>query len=259
MLRHALTCTVVIAATAFASVSEAAETGTLKLRFVYEGVAPTPEPIQPAAGAAFCGGVPLVDESLLVDPETNGIRNLIFYVYTGRGGSVVPESEPPKKTRELANRNCRFEPHVLLARAGDTLNVTNRDLVGHNTNFNFFANAAANFVIPPGGAVQVAIPEAEPAPIPVECNIHPWMKAYVVVLDHPYAAVSDESGALTIEGLPAGKPLAFRFHHEAFSGSLEEIRIKDQWWPLDRNRLEIMIHPGLNDLGDVMIPPNAFE
>lgn len=256
MMRHTLPSTAVVAAIAFASVSVAAETGTLKARFVYEGTAPTPKPINTLA---FCGGAPLIDESLLVDPETNGIRNLILYVYTGRGGSVVPKSEPPKKTHELTSRNCRFEPHVLLARAGDTLNITNRDLFGQNTFIHFFANAAGNFVTPPGGAIQVPMPNAEPAPIPVESHIHPWMKAYVVVLDHPYAAVSDENGALTIKDLPAGKPLAFRFDHEAFSGSIDEVRIQSQWWPLQRNRLEIMINPGLNDLGEIVIPAIAFE
>ncbi|WP_235934795.1 methylamine utilization protein [Candidatus Laterigemmans baculatus] len=242
---------------AFASVSAAAETAVLKARFVYEGDAPKPKPTTPQGG--FCGGFPLIDESLLVDPETNGIRNVILYVYTGPGGAVLPASEPPKKVHELTNQDCRFEPHVLLARAGDTLKITNQDMAGHNTNVNFFANPPANFVTAIGDSVQVAMPNPEPAPIPVECNIHPWMKAYIVVLDHPYAAVSDKDGTLTIEGLPAGRPISFRIVHEALRSALDEVRIKDQWWPLERNRLEIMIHPGINDLGDIVVPARAFR
>ncbi|WP_164102954.1 methylamine utilization protein [Candidatus Laterigemmans baculatus] len=246
-------------ATLLSSTAMAAETGTLKAKFVYGGAPPSPPAIDPNKDQAFCGKHPLVDESLLVNKENNGIQNVILYVYTGRGGSKLPKSDPSNDTHELANDKCRFEPHVVIAQAGDTLKVTNPDAVGHNANLNFFANNPQNFTIPPGGEKEVKLEEAEPAPIPVECNIHPWMKAYVVVLDHPYAAVSDKDGVLTIEGLPAGEELNFRIAHEAAAGSIDEVKINGKTEKWRRNRFDVKIKPGMNDLGEIEIPAEAFK
>lgn len=259
MMRRTLLGLAATAATVLSSTTMAAETGTLKAKFVFGGPAPSPAAIDPNKDREFCGKHPLVDESLLVNPQNNGIQNVILYVYTGRGGSKVPKVDPVNATHDLANDKCRFEPHVVIAQTGDTLKVTNPDAVGHNANLNFFANQPQNFTIPPGGEKEVELKEAEPAPIPVECNIHPWMKAYVVVLDHPYAAVSDKDGVLTIEGLPTGKELTFRVAHEGASGSIDEVKIngKSQKW--SRNRFDVMIKPGTNDLGEIEIPAAAFK
>ena len=259
MMQRTLLGLAVSAATAVGSTAMAADTGTLKAKFVYGGAPPAAEPINVNKDEEFCGKHPLVDESLLVNPKNNGIRNVILYVYTGRGGSDLPESEPGDKTHELANDQCRFEPRVVIAQAGDTLKVTNPDAVGHNANLNFFANQPQNFTIPPGGEKSVKLEEAEPAPIPVECNIHPWMKAYVVVLDHPYAAVSGEDGVLTIEGLPAGEELTFRVAHEAATGSIDEVKINGKTEEWSRNRFDVEIKPGMNDLGEIEIPAEAFQ
>jgi len=99
--------------------------------------------------------------------------------------------------------------------------------------------------------------ENEPAPIPVDCNIHPWMKSYVVVLDHPFAAVSDENGDLTIKGLPAGEELVFRVYHEA--GGIKEVEINGKSEEWSRSRFKVDVKPGMNDLGTVVIPTDALS
>ena len=139
----------------------------------------------------------------------------------------------------------------MIAQTGDTLKVTNPDDVGHNANLSFFNNKQQNLMIPATQEKDVALEKSEPAPIPVDCNIHPWMKAYVVVLDHPFAAVSDENGEMTIKGLPAGEELVFRAYHE--SGSIKEVVIggkKDEW---KRSKFEMEIEPGMNDMGTVVV------
>ena len=154
--------------------------------------------------------------------------------------------------------NCRFEPHVVICQVGDTLKVTNPDPVGHNANLKFFENTAQNFMIPAKQEKSVLLEKAEPALIPVECNIHPWMKANILVVDHPFAAVSDDDGNLEIKGLPAGDKIIFRASHD--SGTFrDEIMIngkKDSW---KSNKFEVEIKAGMNDLGTVEMPPSAFE
>ena len=186
MRKRFLNLVALAAATAStAMISSAAygeETGTLKMTFVYGGAPPVPEKVDVNKDQEFCGKVPLLDEKLVVNSENSGLKNVVFYVYTGRGGSKLPEFAPSSKTYELANDQCRFEPHVVVLQTGDTLKVTNPDAVGHNANMQFLVNPPQNFQIPPGGDKSVQLDNAEPAPIPVECNIHPWMKAYVVVM-----------------------------------------------------------------------------
>ncbi len=140
---------------------------------------------------------------------------------------------------------------------GDTLQVTNADPFGHNTNLNFFNNQAINFIIPPGAKKDVLVEKPETAPIPVDCNIHSFMKGYIVVLDHPFAALSDDNGELTIEGLPAGQKLVFRAYHEA--GSIQEVEVAGKQEEWRRGRFEVEIKPGLNDLGTIVVPAKTFR
>jgi plastocyanin len=233
------------------------DTGDLKIRFEYGGDPPAPSAIDVNKDVEYCGRTKLVNERLLVNPENRGIKNVVIYVYTGRGGSKLKDYEPAKNTHTLANDKCRFDPRIVIAQTGDTLRVTNPDDVGHNANLAFFNNKQQNFTIPAGQEKSVELEKSEPAPIPVDCNIHPWMKSFVVVLDHPFVAVSDDNGDLMIKGLPAGKELVFRANHEA--GSIKEVKIngKDEEW--SRSRFELEIKPGMNDLGTVVIPADSLS
>ncbi|MFQ5606214.1 MAG: carboxypeptidase regulatory-like domain-containing protein, partial [bacterium] len=67
-----------------------------------------------------------------------------------------------------------------------------------------------------------AIPEM----IPVKCDIHGWMKAWIVVVDHPYHAVTDEAGAFKITGIPAGT-YTVEFWHETLGKQTQEVTVKD--------------------------------
>ena len=66
---------------------------------------------------------------------------------------------------------------------------------------------------------------AERAPFSSECAIHPWMRFWTLVVDHPYAAVTDSSGKFTIPDLPAGEH-TFKIWHERASGGLLERSLK---------------------------------
>ena len=241
---------IAVAVLLFSASPGLAETGTLKVRFVYGGDPPKPDKMEPHLDAQFCGKHELVDETLLVNPETKGIKNVVLYVYTGRGGSELPKSDPAPQTLTFTMQDCRFEPHVLIIQAGDTFVVKGADPVGHNANLNFFRNFPL-VSPPPGETYAYVLEEAEPAPIPIECNIHPWMRAYIVVLEHPFAAVSDEDGVVEIKGLPAGEELNFRVFHEA--GRIDEVTVNGEQRSWERSRFGVEIKPGMNDLGTVVI------
>ncbi len=238
-----------------ASATTTASAATLKLRFVYDGQPPVVDRIDPNRDTQFCGQHNLVDESLIVDADSKGIANVIVYVDT-RGTKNLPEDVSEPQTIVLANKNCRFEPHVVLTKVGDTLKITNPDPVGHNCAINFFRNDPINPMIPAGQESMVLMKEAEPAPIPASCSIHPWMQARIVVLENRLVGVSGPDGSLTIEGLPEGE-VTFKVSHEG--GKIDEVTIagKEEKW--SRSKFELDLKEGVNDLGDVMVGPAAFQ
>jgi plastocyanin len=235
-----------------------AETATLKMRVVYGGAAPDAGEIKPTKDEAFCGMHKIINDKLLVNSENKGIQNAVMYVYTGSRGGTKLKNIPAGKnaTHVLDNKGCMFAPHVVVLQVGDTLRVTNSDAVGHNANLNFLKNDPANPTIPPGGKYEAKLASDEPAPIPVDCNIHPWMRAYVVVQEHPYVGVSDKDGNLVIEGLPTGD-VTFRFFHESVK-SMEDISVAGKKETWKSNRVEVKLKAGENDLGEVTIPAGNF-
>ncbi|EMI55153.1 putative membrane or secreted protein [Rhodopirellula sallentina SM41] len=234
-----------------------AQDATLKMRFVYDGTPPSVDNIDPNKDREFCGKHVIPNEKLIINPTNKGIQNVIVHVYTRSSGDDLPKTGPGTKTHVLANDECRFEPHVVVAQTGDTLKITNPDPVGHNANLNFIRNTAQNLMIPSGQEKEIALEEEEPAPIPVDCNIHPWMRAYVVVLEHPFADVSDEDGNIVIEGLPAGKEITFAVRFEG--GKLDEVKVGGKETDWRRQRFEVDLKAGDNDLGDILVPADAVS
>lgn len=233
-----------------------AEEASLKMRFVFDGVPPTQKQILLPPRLMVPGG-PLMDERLIVDPMSKGIRNVIVSVYTGRRGSKVDRQPYDGVKRTLKLRNSRFEPRVTLARAGDTLEVINLDPVLYTGSITLFSNKSAKLEMPPGRVDLFRLDKAEPGVAPASCSSHPWMKGYVVVSDHPYVSVSDEDGNVQIDGLPAGRELVFRANHE--SASLGSVVVDGQTQSWRGGRFKVHLKAGENDLGDVLIPEKSSK
>jgi hypothetical protein len=129
---------------------------------------------------------------------------------------AVPESDVV-----LVHRNCQFAPHVLGLRVGQKLQVINSDQTVHNVHPTPKVNPEWNQSQPPNAQPIVkTFPRAEVL-IPVKDNQHPWEKAYVAVMNHPFFAVSDESGRFEIRGLPPGTYTLVVWHERLGEQQLE--------------------------------------
>lgn len=193
-----------------------AAAGEIRGLFVFDGEVPEARPAVPAGGAAgVCGVAAVPDETLIVDPETKGIRNVFVWAAKVDGGPVPPVP-PAAPAVEIDNWNCRFEPHCLVAQSGQQLVMLNADAVAHNVHTNPIRGNPINVLVGANDRVGLRQPlrRSELLPIPVICDIHPWMKAQLLVLDHPYAALSDEKGEFVIRGLPPGE-YDLKVWHEA--------------------------------------------
>lgn len=126
-----------------------------------------------------------------------------------------PPATPPRAS--LDQRNLSFIPRVLVVRAGTVVDFPNNDRVFHNV-FSFRDGKRFDLgLYPVGTRRRVAFDR--PGLSRVFCNIHPNMAAYVVTVDSPYFARSDDAGAFTIAGVPVG---TYTFHAWR-PGAVEEL------------------------------------
>jgi hypothetical protein len=235
--------------------------GTLSGRFVYDGAAPKQEPLAITKDAEFCGKHQPLNEELVVNSENGGIKNVVVMLYV-KPRQKAPEAHPSyadklNEPARLDNQNCRFEPHVLAMQTGQKLLIGNKDQVGHNTNAALSGQPFNELIGAEADDIQKTIDVAERLPAAISCNIHPWMRAYLVVTEHPYVAVTDENGEFKIENLPTGE-WTFQIWQEkaAFIEDAERDGKTQKW---DKGRTEFAINEGENDLGDIKVKPAIFE
>lgn len=235
------------------------EWGDLTARFVYDGEPPARK-LFPLSRDAVCLTEPVFDQSLIVG-ETRGIANIVVYVFVKEGDDPPPVHRSYAEHAEdevvLLERNCRFEPRMVLMRTSQTLLSRNLDDLGHLPKINGFRNEQVACVVPSRDEATCEFPLEEPVPLPVTCSIHPWMKAWLLVRDSPYFAVTDERGRFTIRNLPSGE-WTFQFWHEQ-AGYLRQVTIDGTERQWTRGRVRLAIEPGENDLGTIRLTPETFE
>ncbi len=229
--------------------------GTVKGRFTFAGVPGQPKALVVDKDTEVCskGGMKLLDRSLLVDPSTKGLANVVVFARkTSRVRNPVSDA-----TLVFDQKNCEFLSPVFAARVGQTIDVRNSDPIGHNTNI---AGTSFNQLIPASQGTAYK-PDAETGmPTMVTCNIHPWMKAYAVFRKDGYVAVSAADGSFTIPDLPAGEPLEFQVWHERSSGPNGAMGIDKpelKWTPKGRFQIRLEADE-VKDLGTIEVPANAI-
>ncbi len=160
-----------------------------------------------AKDSAVCAADNVPDESLVVDAKTGGIANVVVYLQKSPA-TVHPDLQKSKDAEVVFDqKGCRFLPHVLLVRTDQQVRVKSDDAIAHNTHTYPLKNRQENFVVSPNDRTGVAVPSVsivERLPAKIGCDIHPWMQAWWVILDHPYAAVTKEDGSFEIRDLPVG-------------------------------------------------------
>jgi hypothetical protein len=243
-----------------AASADAAGWGGIKGRFVVDGAPPQVPPLS-VTKDEFCIQIQPKNESVVVGKD-NGLVNAVVFLRVPRGGKVEVHPDYAAQLSEpavLDNKNCSFQPHVALVRVGQPFIIKNSDPepVSHNTNAKLIQNGVFNEIIPVGEERTKMFSKAEPLPMPVNCNIHPFMQGHVLVQDHPYMAVSGEDGTFEIKNVPAGKH-EFQFWHEG-RGYMKNVKFKGGV-ANRQGRAPLAIAAGQTlDLGDIKLPASALK
>ena len=164
-------------------------------------------PIAALIDSAVCG-TEIPDESLLVDHD-GGVANAVVVV---RGVAAGAAAERPETL--VDNAHCRFVPRVQVVTRGQSVRVRSSDPVLHNAHPVLVAEpevSIANLALAvPGQTMDLTrrlaatLPASGEALVRLGCDVHPWMRGWLVVLDHPYAAVTGADGRFAIVAVPAG-------------------------------------------------------
>ena len=172
---------------------QAAEWGSVKGRFVYQGKFSKPEKIKVTKDVNFCSQKELVDETLVVGKK-GGLANVFVYLYVKRNSTIPIHpnlKEVSKKPAVLECKGCRYEPHALLLRTTQKLEIRYVDQqIGHSVNLATFSNPEYGRQVSMSPKEIMAFEKTEPIPTPISCSVHAWMNAHVLIRDNPYMALS---------------------------------------------------------------------
>ncbi len=181
-----------------------ATAGSVSGTIRFDGKAPTPIEIDMAQDPACSEGpkIPNMTEQYVV--HDGRLANVFLYVKDGLSNRIYM---PTKAPVVLDQKGCRYIPHVIGAMVGQPVEFRNSDRTMHNVH-----------IVPPGSDDRSGFDISQPPMagteqhvfrhaglmIPVRCNNHPWMEAFLNVVKNPFFAVSNTDGTYEIQGLPPG-------------------------------------------------------
>jgi Carboxypeptidase regulatory-like domain len=165
-----------------------------------------------------------VSEETVVAGDKGELANVVVSVKTDDPASLG--GDIPKEPAVLEQQGCMYHPHVLALMVGQALSIKNSDPFLHNVHSLAQTNPGFNFAQPNKDNGKSVDPPKAAEVIKVKCDVHPWMSAWLVVLDNPYFATTGEDGTYTIKGLPDGD-YTLQAWQEKFGTQEQKITVKD--------------------------------
>ena len=182
-----------------------------------EGKLPKLPPLQITKYKELCKDVP--NEALVVGPG-QGVRYAVVTVEGITKGKAVEK----ESSHELDNVKCRFISHVQAASVGQFVVFKNSDPILHTVHGMFTSDQPQfNVGLFPGRVSRKPLVAA--GLLKIQCEVHPWMSAYIVVTDHPYHAVTDTYGEYLINDIPAGS-YRVKVWHESLGSVEKPVEVK---------------------------------
>jgi len=194
-----------------AAAAPADGSGSIGGKIAFDGVVPASEKVKlsadPKCAAMHKDGL----ERQPIHVKDGALADVLVYVKSGASGSYPA----PAEDVVLDQHGCDYTPHMVAMVAGQKLKIRNSDDTLHNIHPRPQLNTEFNVGQPRQGMESEKTFDKAEMLIPVGCDVHPWMRAYISVLNNPFFAVTGEDGTFEIKGLPAGE-----YEIEAVHGKL---------------------------------------
>ena len=173
-------------------------------------------------------GSDIPNESMLIDNK--GVRNSVISLH----GKTLKKKSGEYK---LNQKQCQYEPHVIAIPVNSELKIHTSDPINHNIHTYSFENDPINIMFLPGqDAYSQEMEEAEI--IKVECDLHNWMRAWIVVTPNAYSTVSDSDGSFEIPDVPPGK-YELTAWHETLGSMTKSITVGNDGFNINFDFLEV--------------------
>jgi plastocyanin len=190
-----------------------------------KGAAPAPRTVRPSPELQRTCGERIADQTLRVERD-GAIADVVVYLEDGRMLSKEGGSTDLRQPI-IDQRKCVFKPPVVVALAGESLEMVNSDPLLHNVRADRDSQAVFNFAMPVEGMRSRRQLPTEPGILRLHCDVHPWMWALIRTFDHPYFAITDETGAYRLGKVPSGRHKLI-FWHSRLPQRTAEVELSDR-------------------------------
>ncbi|HEX2230285.1 MAG TPA: carboxypeptidase regulatory-like domain-containing protein [Candidatus Binatia bacterium] len=160
-------------------------------------------------------------EDLLLS-SNNGIRNAIVSLQNVPTGVKRDWDFPAAK---MDQKQCSFTPRVVIVPVGGTVEFLNSDRLLHNVRSTAKENPPFNRAQPHARSISFVF--KQPELLRVDCDLHSWMRGWVMVADHPFYAVTNEQGEFVLENVPPGK-YTLQVWQESLGRQTQEVVVTDK-------------------------------
>lgn len=197
---------------ALAFLVTSASAATLGGKVTFKGTPPSPKPIKMNADPVC---MKLHAKAVSMDNviiNSNGtLKNTFVYVKEGLAGKKFPSPTTPATFNQ---QGCQYTPHVFGMMVGQPLEILNSDPTLHNVHAMPKANPQFNAGMPMKDMKITKKFDKPEVMVKIKCDVHPWMSAYVGVMEHPFFSTTGDQGTFEMKDLPAGKYVVTAWHEK---------------------------------------------
>src|SRR5262245_1884849 len=193
---------------------------TIKGNVRYTGAPVEKKKVPMTIDQYICGKEKEAEE--LVLSSNKGIGNVVVSLQTPPSGAKWNSDLPPAK---MDQKQCSFVPRVVIVPAGGTVEFLNSDRLLHNVRSSGKENPPFNRAQPHARSISFTF--KQPELLRVDCDLHSWMRGWVVVAEHPFYAVTNEQGEFMLENVPRGK-YALHVWHESLGIVTQDVVVEDK-------------------------------
>lgn len=161
----------------------------------------------------------------VVPSREGGVGNSVVWLV---GVASGPAIETPRVARLMLD-GCRISPRVVAVAAGGTVMLTSRDAMMSRLQFEAMGEGqpsrATVLFTDAGQVVPTSVPTITPGLVRVRDDLHPWVRAYLVVTPHPFVAITDADGEFRFDGVPVGR-YTLLVWHERLGVKSQRVRVE---------------------------------